>query len=143
MIYFTHDIHDWISWSKVFQDILAWETLIEYIFRIEDLPYAKIEHLTPGTNAVFKSGDYVVKIFAPKESGMDMYSDYTTEKFGLVRTESLKIPVPRLIRSGVIHDKYEFMYMIMEYVDAEEMVKVEESFTDLQKEKTGRKLRVI
>ena len=143
MIYFTHDIHDWISWSKVFQDILAWETLIEYIFRIEDLPYAKIEHLTPGTNAVFKSGDYVVKIFAPKESGMDMYSDYTTEKFGLVRTESLKIPVPRLIRSGVIHDKYEFMYMVMEYVDAEEMVKVEESFNDLQKEKIGRKLRVI
>ena len=97
MSYFNADIHNWVSWSKVFQDILAWEPLIEYIFRIEDLSYAKIEHLTPGTNAVFKSGDYVVKIFAPKESGMDMYSDYTTEKFGLVRTESLKIPVPRLI----------------------------------------------
>lgn len=143
MIYFTCDIHDWVSWSKVFQDIKAWKPLIEYILRLEDLPYADIEHLTPGTNAVFRSGDYVVKIFAPIESGMDMYSDFSTEKFGLVRSESLEVSVPRLERSGIIHDKYEFMYMVMEYVDAEELVKAEESFSDLQKEEIGRKLRKI
>ena len=66
---FNADIHDWPSWSKVFQSIEAFEPLIKYIFSKHKLLFSAIEKLKPGTNGVFKVGAYVVKIFAPKESG--------------------------------------------------------------------------
>lgn len=45
---FTRTILNWTDWGHIFQDINVWRPLIESI-------YAR-EHLTPGTNAVFKMG---------------------------------------------------------------------------------------
>ena len=58
MSLFVNDVNDWDSWGKLFQDVDVWEPLIQYIFQKETLPYSKIELLTPGTNAVFKVGDF-------------------------------------------------------------------------------------
>ena len=65
---FQNNIHNLSSWGQVFQSIEAWEPLINFILKKEKLPVSKIENLEPGSNAVFKSGSHVVKIFAPKES---------------------------------------------------------------------------
>ena len=68
---FTPDIQGWASWGRVFQSENAWTPVIRHICEHEKLPFTKLEHLTPGTNAVFKVGDAVFKIFAPKDSGID------------------------------------------------------------------------
>jgi hypothetical protein len=40
---------------------------------------------------VFKVGDLVVKIFAPKESGFETESDYQTELFGIARANRMGV----------------------------------------------------
>ena len=79
---FKEENFDWTSWGKVFQAAESFGPLIKYIFKLHKLPFSSIEHCTPGTNAVFKVGSYIIKIFAPNESGMDTDSDYNTELFG-------------------------------------------------------------
>ena len=61
---FNFEIINWESWCKVFNSIKAFEPLIHHIFKIENLPEIKqITNLKPGTNAVFKADDKVIKIF--------------------------------------------------------------------------------
>ena len=40
---------------------------------------------------MFKVGDLVVKIFAPKESGFETESDYQTELFGIARANRMGV----------------------------------------------------
>ena len=60
---FTAQINNWSEWGKLFQDVDTWHPLIQNIFQKEKLPFVPIEKLTPGTNAVFKVGELVIKIF--------------------------------------------------------------------------------
>lgn len=113
---FTKTISSWEDWEIVYQDISAWRLLAKHILRTENLPSSPIEPLTPGTNAVFRTGGYVIKIYAPLESGLDSSLDLHTERFATKRSEQLGIPVPRCIASGCIHDKYDFHYMIMPFI---------------------------
>lgn len=96
---FAASINGWASWAQVFQSINAFEPLIKYIFKCHDLPWSEIEHCIPGTNAVFKVGGWVVKIFAPNESGFDTDFDNKTEHFGLERANRLGISAPQLVAS--------------------------------------------
>lgn len=143
MSLFIHKINDWTSWSNVFQSIEAFTALIRYIYEKENLPFEQLENLKPGTNAVFKVGNTVCKVFAPKESGMDSQSDYDTEMFGLIRANLLGISAPKLIASGNIHDRYDFLYFIMEYIDGKSLGDIEGGLTNLEKEEIGVKLRKI
>lgn len=138
---FTAKLNGWDSWGRIFQSIPTFEPLIKYIFKKEKLPFSEIEHCTPGTNAVFKVGNYVIKIFAPKESGIDSTSDFHTESFAIARANKLSVPVPKLIASGSVQDRYEFAYMILEHVNGTEINKVDLSFTE--KVKIGQKLRKL
>jgi len=58
---FKATVDGWASWAKVFQSIEAFEPLIKAILCQHGLPSAEIERCTPGTNAVFRVGDLVVK----------------------------------------------------------------------------------
>jgi hypothetical protein len=87
----TAQINNWQEWGEIFQSIPAFTPLVEYILRKENLPSVKIENLTPGTNAVFKVGDYVVKIFAPAESGIDQTLDLQTELFSTRRANRRRV----------------------------------------------------
>lgn len=73
---FNRTITNWDDWARVYQSIPAFESIVQEILVREQLPIFKIEHLTPGTNAVFRAGDIVVKIYAPAESGMDQVVDH-------------------------------------------------------------------
>ena len=114
---FTEQINNWDDWGKVFQSILAFTPLVEHIFQKENLPLAKIENLEPGTNAVFKVGEYVIKIFAPQGMGEDYDTNVDVELFGMRLANAQGVPAPKLIADGFIEDKYRFRYMIMEYID--------------------------
>lgn len=140
---FTGQINGWESWGKIFQSIECFEPLLKYIFSRHNLAYTGIEHCTPGTNAVFKVGDLVVKIFAPKESGMDTDSDYKTELFGMERANRLGIPVPQLVACGTVEDKYIFHYLIMEHISGNSLSWFENRMTDNEKIEFARRLQEI
>jgi serine/threonine protein kinase len=119
--------------------------LIEYIIKKENLPKAKIENLKPGTNAVFKVGGYVIKIFAPQSFSID--EDYGTnvdvELFGMKLANNQDVPSPRLIAYGAIEDKYFFRYMIMEYIHGKLLGDIEESLSYEDKLSIGKQVRSI
>jgi len=114
---FRGKIKNWDDWGGIFQSIPAFAPLVRYILRRERLPVAEIANLTPGTNAVFRAGDYVVKLFAPAESGIDQTCDLQTELFAAAWTEQKKIPAPRTVAHGYVEDAYRFAYIVTEYVE--------------------------
>ena len=112
---FNYTIQDWADWGKVFQSIEDFTPLAQEIFRREKLQFSNLENLTPGTNAVFRTGNYVVKIFAPKESGFDSQADYLNESAICGTLTEWGIPTPRLIACGSVQDRYLFYYIITEF----------------------------
>lgn len=140
---FEGEIKDWVSWGSVYQSINLFEPLIKYIFKKEGLAFSKIENCTPGTNAIFKVNDYIIKLFAPSESGIETYKDFTTEAFGIKWASNLDIGSPKLISSGKIEDRYVFYYMIMEYIEGEEFTNYIKTLSDSDKILCGQKLRQI
>ncbi|HML48378.1 MAG TPA: hypothetical protein PKE04_16670, partial [Clostridia bacterium] len=134
---FSEEIHGWKSWGRVFQSIDAFYPLIREIFRREGLPMSGVAHLTPGTNAVFRVGDYVVKIFAPAESGMNMDSDYVTELFGMERANKLGVPSPKLRCAGTLADRYLFRYLVMDHLEGDALCDRHASLTRREKIHVG------
>ncbi|ANU54774.1 aminoglycoside phosphotransferase family protein [Acutalibacter muris] len=112
---FNYTIKNWADWGKVFQSIEEFTPLAQEIFRREKLEFTNLENLTPGTNAVFRAGNYVVKIFAPKELGLDSQADYLNESAVCGALTERGIPTPRMIACGSVQDKYLFYYIITEY----------------------------
>ena len=115
---------------------------MRYIFERENLPCRSITGLTPGTNAVFRVGGYVIKIFAPVESGCDGREDLT-EAAALRRAVSCGVACPQLIAAGEISDKYRFAYMIMEYIEGKSFDDAAKRFTDDDKLLFAKRLREI
>ncbi|MCL2546433.1 MAG: aminoglycoside phosphotransferase family protein [Oscillospiraceae bacterium] len=147
MMLFTEQINHWDDWWNTFQSISAFTPLITHIMQKENLPIAKIENVTPGTNAVFKVGDYIAKIFAPPELYEDISDGYGTEfnveLFGMKWANAHGVPSPKLIADGVVVDKYHFRYMIMEYVRGKELSKIEGDLSYENKVTIGRNMRKI
>ena len=145
MFLFPKDIHNWDDWGDVFQSIPLFTPLIEHIFAKENLPMSPIENLTPGTNAVFKVGAYVVKIFVPVSGGKlwNYGADIDVELFGMRWANTLGVPSPKLIAQGVVEDKYAFQYIIMEHVRGKLFEQVKDSLTYEQKVTIGRNVRAI
>jgi len=140
---FTEQINNWQEWGGIFQSISVFTPLVEYILRKENLTVTEIENLTPGTNAVFKVGDYVIKIFAPAESGIDQTLDLETELFSTRRANAIGVSAPKLIANGYIEDKYCFGYMITEYINGVELEEAVKTMSDEEKKLVGQKLRQI
>lgn len=138
---FNYKIDSLSSWGEVFQSVDAFKPMIEFIFRKHKLEFTGIENCTPGSNAVFKVGAYIVKIFAPKESTIGGEDDYYTELFGLRRANDLKVATPKLYAYGIIEDKYRFPYLVMEHVKGESLNNKISSLTREEKRNVGAQLR--
>lgn len=141
MNYFNFTINGWDDWCKVFHSREEFTPLIHHIFELENLPQIKqISDLTPGTNAVFKADDKVIKIFVPDAAGFYADTEFAIEEYGLKFAELQGISIPKLITSGIVHDKYDFKYMIMEYIEGKSLDDIECEFTDKDKFNVGKKL---
>jgi len=140
---FTEQINNRQDWERIFHSIQVFEPLAEYIFKKENLPTLKIEGLTPGTNAVFKSGRYVVKIFAPAESVVDQTLDFQTELFATNKANEMGVSTPKVIAHDFVDDKYRFAYIITEYIAGLEFTEAVKTMTSDEKVDFGRKLRSI
>ncbi|MFC7679380.1 aminoglycoside phosphotransferase family protein [Paenibacillus sp. GCM10028914] len=131
---FQKTINNWNAWGAVYQSIEDFRPLIEKIFTNEHLLGAEhISHLKPGTNAVFKVGSYVIKIFAPTESGLNTDQDYTAEQASMQRAIHQGVRTPSIVATGEIVDKYVFKYLIMDYIEGDSAGDVLGSFTMKQK----------
>lgn len=140
---FHESIFCWKDWGRVYQSLESFRELIGYIYKKEGIECGTLSHCTPGTNAVFRAGDTIIKIFAPVESGFNMESDYRTERFGIMRANALGIPSPTLLASGEVNDKYRFDYIIMDYIDGRELGEHRNGIGDAEKMRIGRELRKI
>ena len=140
---FAEPIDGWRDWEKLYQSIPAFTPLAEHILRKENLPVVPLEHLTPGTNAVFRAGEVVLKIFAPPESGFNTPDELQTEIYATRRAGQLGIAAPKLIAEGRVEDKYNFDYMIMEFIEGIEFTEAVKTMTDEEKLAFGKKLRRI
>lgn len=78
---FPYNVSELMDLGKIFQDIEVFEPLVKYIFKEHELPYSGMNTCTPGSNAVFRVGKYIVKIFAPEETGIGWENDFFTEWF--------------------------------------------------------------
>ncbi|WP_208919250.1 phosphotransferase family protein [Paenibacillus uliginis] len=131
---FTKEINDWNSWGAVYQSIEDFRPLIQEIFVRERLMGAEdISHLTPGTNAVFKAGSYVIKIFAPTSSGMNTDQDYKAERSAMQRAIDQGVRTPNIVAASKINDKYEFKYIIMDFIEGQSAGDAINGFTVEQK----------
>lgn len=139
--YFTETIQNWQDWAAVFQSISAFEPLIRAILQKEKLPLGKVTQLTPGTNAVFRVEQLVIKIYAPKESGMDQTSDQKTELFAARYAKEKGVRAPQVVAHGSLSDRYDFAYMLMPYMEGQDLESVLRSSSKAQQEALGRALR--
>jgi len=140
---FTHPITGQKDWGQLYQSIPAFTPLAEHILRKENLPVVPLEHLTPGTNAVFRAGEVVLKIFAPPESGFNEPDELQTEIFSARRAALLGVHAPKLIAEGFIEDKYSFAYMVMEFIPGIEFTEAVKTMNDEEKLAFGQKLRAV
>jgi len=141
---FTEQINNWDDWGNVFQSIPAFTPLIKQIFHQENLPLSEIKNLMPGTNAVFRVGDYVIKIFVPLELGADFIgTNIDVELFGMKLANAREVPAPKLIAHGVVEDKYCFKYIIMEYIHGVMLGEIESRLTYEEKIIIGQNIRKI
>ncbi|MCL2547559.1 MAG: aminoglycoside phosphotransferase family protein [Symbiobacteriaceae bacterium] len=85
------------------------------------ITYQGLTPLSPGTNAVFRSGDTVIKIFAPVEAAMSDRDDYSVELMALEEAAKRGVPVPAVLRSGTFRDRYPFNYIIMPFIHGQEL----------------------
>lgn len=140
---FTKSIENWSDWGKIFQSIPDFAPMVDEILRREKLPSAPLENLTPGTNAVFKAGELVVKIFSPKESGLDGAADMESELFATEFANKHGVNSPKIVAHGEIRDKYDFKYLVMSFERGEQFGDCVDSMSDARKIALGRELRRI
>jgi hypothetical protein len=140
---FSNVLSNWDDWGQVYQSIPAFNSLAQEILRREKLPTAELSLLFPGTNAVFKAGAYVLKIYAPAETGIDQTADMQTEIFSMKRANELGVAAPRLAADGFIEDKYTFAYIITEYAGGIMFTNAIKQMTDGAKLAFGARQREI
>jgi len=147
MYLFTEQLNNWDDWHDIKISVSAFAPLIAYIMQKENLPLAKVENLTPGTNAVFKVGGYAIKFFVPPELHDTTHNgygkDFNIELFGIKWANDRGVPSPKLITNGIVADKYLFRYMIMEYVHGIALDKIEDRLSYEDKVTIGQHMRNI
>lgn len=108
------------SWGEVFCSAEAFSPLVHAVLKGEGLPDGEVTPLAPGTNAVFRVGELVIKLFAPPQSGFDTAEDYRTELSALEFARREGVPAPRVLARGRLQDRYLFRYLVLEYLPGTE-----------------------
>lgn len=142
MSLFNEQINSWEAWARVYQSISAFSPLITSIWNENGWTMAPIEHCQAGTNAVFKVGDKIIKIFAPIESGCDTRHDYEVERAGLNYAQSL-VPTTTILCQGICCDRYVFRYLVLSYIEGTPFSLKMFEYDTQTKIKLGRQLRKL
>ena len=136
---FETEIRNLDDWGKHFQNPALFERLTAEILTRHGLPTGTLERTTPGSHAVFRVGNGIVKIFAPEPVGWNCEEDFLTERFSMSRAKELGVLCPELLAWGRIRDRYEFRYLVMEFAEGTGFGKA--SLTEEEKRRVGAELR--
>ncbi len=141
---FTKEICGWASWSKIFCVPAAFTPLAEHILRSHGLyAHQNPEPMIPGTNAVFHMGDYVMKIFAPEETGLNDLNACKNECRAMGAALKAGVRVPKILATGEVRDKYLFSYMVTEFLPGQAAKDVLPCYNAAQKEEFAINCREI
>lgn len=100
----------WEEWCRIFTDITLWEPAVREICRIEGIAVTTVSPGFPGSNAVFLLDDkMVIKISPPQ------YHDDHRNELDIGRALGNRVPIPKVLLSGVFHDRIDWPWFIMEY----------------------------
>ena len=138
---FPYALDGWASWSRVFCSPECFTPLARCLFEREHLPFTALEPCRPGTNAVFRSGAYIVKIYAPAEAGVDFRTDFETELSGLRNAAQNGIPVPEVVAAGAIEDRRLFRYLILRRIEGVPFGDIRDSLGIREKRNAAREIR--
>lgn len=101
----------WDNWGSIMLDAELFAPLVAQALQACGLPRADIEAGYPGTHAVFRAGDYVVKLYAP----LDIPDAYAERRcYRAARGLPL---IPRLYGEGVLHaGGYDWPYIVVAHM---------------------------
>jgi serine/threonine protein kinase len=116
---FNYNINGSDSWSRVFSNASAFAPLVERLLNKHGLPAERLVYQTPGTNAVFRAGSLLVKIFRPSEACADESPEvsWRAELSGINHAQECGVCIPAVRAAGIAHDRYDFPYIITDYID--------------------------
>ena len=138
---FRKVIRNWEDWEATAGEISAFSGVVEKIFHNEGLPAADIRELPPSTNAVFRVGDYVIKIYAPRQAQMEPEEEQRIERFAMWRAGEAGVPVPEIAAWGCLKDQYDFYYLISRYMEGQPFGEVVRRMETAEKRRMGARLR--
>lgn len=138
--YFMRRVDGWASWKAALQTPGALEPLAEAIFAREGCGRGLLTRLH-ATNAVFRRGEYVLKVYVPREAGFSPEADCARERAGMQGARAAGLRVPREATFGVFCDRYDFFYLITEAIEGSELSKGLPGMTWTQREAAGAALR--
>ncbi|MGI6239056.1 MAG: phosphotransferase family protein [Christensenellales bacterium] len=101
----------WHNWGAIMCDTELFAPLVAQALARHDLPSAPIEAGYPGTHAVFRAGECVVKLYAPLDLP-DAYAEVRAYR------ASRALPMlPRLLGEGILQaGGYDWTYLITRHV---------------------------
>lgn len=78
--------------------------------------WAKCAPSRPGTNAVFRVGDLVVKIYAPAETGVGQELGRESEVQAMRAAAAVGVHTAGVVAAGELADRYAFSYLVTRFV---------------------------
>lgn len=143
MYLFPKDILSWEEWSRLQQSVPLFSPLIQQIMEKEELSFSKIESMGRAANAVFRTGNYVVKIYFPMWEEIDGLTEMEMEIAALKLADSVGVPTQGIYGAGIMPDKYNFAYLITGYITGIPFSEAVQDMTSEEKRAAGMQLRRI
>ena len=132
------------SWQSFVRSIEAFTPLIKHIYQINNMQLEEISYITVASNAVFRIGDKVIKIFYPPEAGIRDSREYETEVAVMNHAEVTRVLAPRIICNGIVQDgQYSFGYIITNYIEGILARDAIPKFDEKEKREFSSKMREI
>lgn len=113
---FAHDINSKNEWTVAKNEASLIFPLVKYICQKVHISTEHLRQQNPSTNAVFRSDNKIIKIYAPANAGYQAELDYLREVYALNKISCPSIRSPELIEAGCLQDKYDFYYTVQSFI---------------------------
>ncbi|MBP3704107.1 MAG: phosphotransferase, partial [Clostridia bacterium] len=128
----------WEDWTRITGDTALFTPLLTAIYQKHSIPFDGIAASMPATNAVFRIGTTVAKIYMPHADGS--IQDKETERIALHEAAVRGVPAPKILAHGVEDG---FPYLITGFIEGQTFAAAEPHTTAAEKEAFGQQLRAF